>query len=157
KNESDNEVTVRTRSGQLSGRALDVFGQTVYAFVGVPYASPPLGELRFSSPQPVKRWPGVRSATQFTPMCPQVIIPKTLVDMNYISENISEDCLSLNIWTPEIRPKKLRTVMVWIHGGGFLYNSANIHEKDGRVLANYGDVVVVTINYRGGARKYGYI
>ncbi|CAG2171018.1 unnamed protein product [Oppiella nova] len=150
KNDSESEVIVRTLYGQLSGKRLDVFGSAVYAFLGVPYARPPLDELRFAAPQPMKRWTGVRTATQFTPMCPQVIIPKSIVDMNYISENISEDCLSLNIWTPEVRPKKLRTVMVWIHGGGFLYNSANIHEKDGRVLANYGDVVVVTINYRVG-------
>ncbi len=98
--------------------------------------------------KPVKRWKGVRKALDFTPMCPQLIFPKDLIPLNYISENISEDCLNLNIWTPDIKPKKLKTVMVWIHGGAFLVNSANVDETDGQVLAAFGDVVVVTINYR---------
>ena len=147
-NISESLVVVQTLSGALIGKTLNVFGRKVYAFVGVPYAEPPIGELRFASPEPVKKWSGLRTAFDFTPMCPQVIIPNRIVEMNYITTNISEDCLSLNIWTPDVKPKTLRTVMIWIHGGGFLYNSANIHEKDGRVLSSFGDVVVVTINYR---------
>ena len=146
--ESDDRLIVKTLSGALVGKKLNVFNDNIYAFVGIPYAEPPTGQLRFSSPQPVKKWSGLKSALNFTAMCPQVIIPNRIVEMNYITKNVSEDCLSLNIWTPDIKPKKLKTVMVWIHGGGFLYNSANIHEKDGRVLSSFGDVVVVTINYR---------
>jgi para-nitrobenzyl esterase len=96
----------------------------------------------------VKRWTGTRKAHNFTAMCPQQILPKELIPMKYISENLSEDCLSLNIWTPDTKPKKLRTVMVWIPGGAFNYLSANLHETDGRVLASFGDVVVAAINYR---------
>jgi len=120
----------------------------VYAFIGIPYAEPPVGNLRFSRSVPIKRWSGVRKASKFTLMCPQRVLPRELVPMNYITEELDEDCLTLNIWTPEIKPKKLKTVMVWIHGGAFNYNSANLYETDGRVLAQFGDVVVVTINYR---------
>ena len=144
---SDSPV-VQTLSGAVKGTTVNVSDRNVFAFVGIRYAEPPIGDLRFASPQPIRQWTDVRPALEFTPMCPQVIIPKTIIDMNYISENISEDCLSLNIWTPDLKPKTLKTVMVWIHGGGFLYNSANIKEKDGRILAGMEDVVVVTINYR---------
>ncbi|CAG2107039.1 unnamed protein product, partial [Medioppia subpectinata] len=142
---------VKTTSGAVEGKNLTVFGSTIYAFLGIPYAEPPVGDLRFARPEPIKQWSGVLRTMNFSDMCPHKVFPRSLVPMRYMSDKISEDCLTLNIWTPDIRPKTLRTVMVWIHGGAFNYNTANLHETDGRVLATYGDVVVVSINYRNGA------
>ncbi len=142
------QLIIETLSGLLEGKILDVFGSTIYAFIGIPYAEPPVGKLRFSRSVPVKRWAGIRKAHNFTPMCPQIILSTEVTPTNYLSENMSEDCLSINVWTPDIKPKQLKTVMVWIHGGSFSTNSANTLETDGRVLSSFGDVVVVTLNYR---------
>ncbi|XP_054153096.1 acetylcholinesterase-like [Oppia nitens] len=135
----------------VEGKPLNVFGSTVYTFLGIPYAEPPVGNRRFARTEPIKRWKGVYKAFNFSDMCPHKVLPKSLVPMRYFTTKISEDCLTLNIWTPDIRPKSLRTVMIWVHGGAFNYNSANLYDTDGRVLTTYGDVVVVSINYRNGA------
>lgn len=141
-------LIIRTSSGLIEGKTLKVFGSTVYAFLGIPYAEPPIGDLRFAKPLPIKGWMGIKQTTNFSHMCPHKILPKHLVPMKYITEEVSEDCLTLNIWSPDIRPKALKTVMVWIHGGAFQYSSANLYDTDGRVLSSFGDVVVVSINYR---------
>ena len=138
----------RTSSGLVEGKTLKVFGSTIYAFLGIPYAEPPIGFLRFAKPVPIRRWNGIRPAMNFSDMCPHKVLPRSLVPMKYVTESISEDCLTINIWTPDIKPKTLRTVMVWIHGGAFQYSSANLYDTDGRVLSSYGDVVVVSLNYR---------
>lgn len=143
------KLIVNSLSGSLEGKIQTFFGSTIYAFIGIPYAEPPIGNLRFSSPEPVKPWTGIRKAINFSPMCSQIIFSREIMRTYYISEQISEDCLTLNIWTPDMKPKNgLKTVMIWIHGGAFNYNTANTKETDGRVLASFGDVVVVSINYR---------
>ncbi len=146
---NNDEVIIKLLSGSLKGKKLTLFSSTIYAFLGIPYAEPPVGELRFASPEPVKPWNGgVKNVLDFKPICPQIMFPQELIPMSFISEKMSENCLNLNIWSPDIKPNKLKTVMVWIHGGAFNYNSANLHETDGRILSSFGDVVVVTINYR---------
>jgi para-nitrobenzyl esterase len=120
----------------------------VKIFRGIPYAAPPVGNLRWKAPQEHPSWDGVRDATQFGKSCPQ--LPGTI--FRYQLET-DEDCLSLNIWTPKIDPNAKLPVMVWIHGGGLVQGSSSqkVNDRvtyDGRVFAERFGVVVVTINYR---------
>ena len=111
-------------------------------FAGIPYAAPPVGPLRWQPPMPVAAWPEVRDATKLGPRCIQD--PSDLER----GRNTSEDCLTLNVWTPPASTKK-RPVMVWIHGGGFFNGSGGLY--DAQRMTTRGDIVVVTINYRLGA------
>ena len=126
---------VRIDSGPISGRLDD----GVRAYLGIPYAAPPVGDLRWKSPREVASWNQVRDCKDFGPSCPQ---PKQRDTGKY-----SEDCLYLNVWTPAKTPAAKLPVMVWIHGGAFNFGSSAQPEYDGRNLAKK-DVVVVTINYR---------
>jgi para-nitrobenzyl esterase len=107
-------------------------------FKGIPFAAPPVGDLRWREPMPVKAWQGVRDGTQFSSRCMQG------------GQNVSEDCLYLNVWTPEWPSKSRRPVMLWIHGGGNFAGSGSEANFDGESLARRG-VVLVTANYRLGA------
>ena len=118
-------------------------------FRGVPYAAAPVGELRFSPPQPAPPWQGVRDATQDGPIAPQGRSRLAHV-MGDFERPQSEDCLTLNIWTPAADSAK-RPVLVWIHGGAFASGSGSLPWYSGERFAANGDVVVVSINYRLGA------
>ncbi len=120
-------------------------------FLGVPYAEPPVGDLRWREPQPVKAWSGVRAATRFAPSCQQdERKPFGPYTASFLAgPEQSEDCLYLNIWAPEKEMPK-RPVYVFIHGGGFQGGGASAAAYDGAGLARKG-AVVVTINYRLGA------
>ena len=139
-----------TRYGQLQGVEED--GLAV--FRGVPFAAPPLGELRFRAPRPPEAWDGVRDATEFASISMQTFTPGIEL-LGAWEAPVDEDCLSLNVWTPGL-DDAARPVMVWIHGGGFSGGSGSTPIYDGRHLAQRGDVVVVTINYRLGALGYFY-
>ncbi len=131
-------------SGAIEGIRLDT---GVTAFLGVPYAAPPVGELRFRPPAPVEPWDGVRPATALGP-APVQGAPapgRFLADLS--SPNQSEDCLNLNVWTPSAEPGARLPVMVWIYGGAFVSGSNAVPAYDGSRLAARG-VVVVGINYR---------
>lgn len=130
---------VRIDSGALSG----VQGQDTVSFKGIPYAAPPVGRLRWRPPEPAKAWKGVRDAAAFGPICAQNYNPQ---DNGVGPLPYSEDCLTLNVWTPALDGVQ-RPVMVWIHGGGFVNGSASAPLYDGAALARQG-VVVVTLNYR---------
>jgi para-nitrobenzyl esterase len=132
-------------TGQLAG----VTSGDVVSFKGVPYASPPVGDLRWRAPQPPSAWPGVRAADRYGPMCLQKYNPK---DKGVGGPAVSEDCLTLNVWAPVQRARPL-PVMVWIHGGGFVNGSGTARLYDGSALARQG-VVVVTLNYRLG--RFGF-
>ena len=111
---------------------------------GIPYAEPPVGDLRWRPPQPVVTWQGIRPATQWAPRCVQKGIMEAVnVDP---SGKMSEDCLYLNIWRPKQEGKF--PVMVWIHGGGYTGGTANSPMYWGDRIANQGQVVLVSINYR---------
>jgi para-nitrobenzyl esterase len=116
----------------------------VSTFLGLPYAAPPTGNLRWRPPQPAASWSGVRDAAQFGPSCPQATMNNPFLPPG----TISEDCLYLNVYTPAARPGANRPVLVWIHGGGLVQDGARNY--DGTKLAADG-AVVVTINYRLGA------
>jgi len=132
---------VRIDSGQVSGAAAGDDG-AVRVYKGIPFAAPPVGELRWKPPQPVKAWEGVRACTEFGPWCPQ---PKAI--MGRETGKQSEDCLYLNVWTPARKSDEKLPVMVWIHGGGCTTGSGASAFYDGEALARQG-VVLVTINYR---------
>ncbi|ALC11164.1 carboxylesterase/lipase family protein [Sphingopyxis sp. 113P3] len=132
---------VKTTQGLLAGEILDD-GSRV--FRGIPYAAPPIGSARWRPPAPPPDWKGIRDATRFGPACMQPLLP---VNSLYASEPraMSEDCLTLNIWTPKAAKKA--AVMLWIHGGSLLTGEGASPFFDGARLAREG-VVVVTINYR---------
>lgn len=135
-------MIVQTQSGQVRGTPETGSG---YVFRGIPYASPPVGALRWRPPEPVPRWHGIRDAAAFGPMCPQ---PPAggLAAQILPSEAESEDCLTCNIWTPGIGAEKY-PVAVWIHGGGFIMGSGSW--PSGSAFARDG-IVLVTFNYRVG-------
>jgi para-nitrobenzyl esterase len=129
---------LRIEGGAVRGAAVS----GLYQFLGLPYAAPPTGELRWRPPRPPRVWDGVRDATEFGPSCPQ---PASLFAP---PAPFSEDCLYLNIYTSTLHRDGDRPVLVWIHGGGFTEDGARNY--DGSKLAADG-IVVVTINYRLGA------
>jgi para-nitrobenzyl esterase len=136
------ESTVRTTSGAVRGTTRD----GVYGFLGIPYAAPPFGPRRFAAPQPAGPWDGVRAATEYGPTAPKppyappydVLLPEPQIP--------GEDCLNLNVWTPDPGGTGL-PVFVWIPGGAFVNGSGAVPVYDGATFARDG-VVCVTINYR---------
>ncbi|NYF81047.1 carboxylesterase/lipase family protein [Granulicella arctica] len=134
------DLRVKTKQGKVEGK---VDGQT-RAFLGIPFAAPPVGPLRWKAPMAPAKWSGVRQATEFGNHCMQ---PTIYNDMVFRDPGISEDCLTLNVWTPAKDKKAKLPVMVWIYGGGFLAGSTSERRQDGANLAKNG-VVVVTMNYR---------
>jgi para-nitrobenzyl esterase len=139
--------TVRVEGGLISGATAD----GVSSFKGIPYAAPPVGELRWKAPQAVPAWDGVRECTAFGPQCPQAPYPQGSL---YYSppQKQSEDCLYLNVWSAAKEGEK-RPVMVWIHGGALTRGSGSTRSYDGTAFAKKG-VVLVTINYRLGPLGY---
>ncbi len=136
----ENDIIVETTHGKIRGYSR--IG--LIKFKGIPYAAPPVGELRFKPPAPVDPWEEVRDATKYSPVSIQP--PSNLEDLFAEPLPQSESkCLTLNIWTQNLKVEK-RPVMFWIHGGGFV--TGNGASLDGARLALRGDVVVVSINYR---------
>lgn len=133
---------VRTASGTVEGFASP--DNKIRIFEGIPFAAPPVGNLRWRPPQPVSSWTGVRKATSFGARCMQGGMFK---DMVFRDPGPSEDCLYLNVWTPAKSANAHLPVMVWIFGGGFQAGSASEPRQDGTALAHKG-VIVVSMNYR---------
>jgi para-nitrobenzyl esterase len=138
-------ANVQIDTGQLAG----VAAGDVISFKGVPYAKPPVGDLRWRAPQQATPWAGVRPADHYGDICMQKRDPK---DHGTGPEAMSEDCLTLNVWAPVQHAAPL-PVMVWIHGGGFVNGSGTAALYDGAAMARQG-VVVVTLNYRLG--RFGF-
>ncbi|MBV8632211.1 MAG: carboxylesterase family protein [Silvibacterium sp.] len=139
---ASNHLQIKTDKGKVEGSLTD--DGKVRAFKGIPYAAPPVGKLRWQEPQPVAKWKGVRQAKEFGNHCVQT---NPFPDMIFRDPGPSEDCLTLNVWTPaDAKPGSL-PVMVWIYGGGFTSGSTSEARQDGQFLA-HKNVVVVSMNYR---------
>uniref|UniRef100_A0A8C1XER3 Neuroligin 2a n=1 Tax=Cyprinus carpio TaxID=7962 RepID=A0A8C1XER3_CYPCA len=156
--------TVTTNYGKLRGIKKELNNEIlgpVEQYLGVPYATAPIGDRRFQPPEAPGSWQEVRNATQFAPVCPQnvhgvlpeIMLPVWFTDnldvaATYI-QNQSEDCLYLNVYVPtedDIRDRRKKPVMLFIHGGSYMEGTGNMF--DASVLAAYGNVIVVTMNYR---------
>ncbi|XP_037124588.1 acetylcholinesterase-like [Syngnathus acus] len=154
---TQNDLVVNTSNGKVRGKYLPVLGGSIRTFLGIPYAKPPLGELRFRAPEPAERWEGVLDATNYANSCYQV--PDTFypgfmgAEMWNPNTKLSEDCLYLNVWTPfnQDSQSPLAPVLVWIYGGGFHSGTSSLDLYDGRYLSKVESVVVVSMNYRLGA------
>ena len=137
---------VNTSSGPVVG----LKGEELYVFRGIPYAAPPVGPLRWEAPLAPPSWQQARLTQDFGPACAQpgiFLVPS-------ISPT-SEDCLTLNIWSPSLTPSKPLPVLVWLHGGGFVAGGAREEVYQGGALARRGQQLVVTLNYRLG--PFGFI
>jgi para-nitrobenzyl esterase len=134
-------ATVKTRLGDVRG----VVENGITAFKGIPYAAPPVGALRWREPKPAAAWQGVRRADSYSHACIQV--PGLSAANGGEPGPLSEDCLYLNIWTPRAERSAKLPVIVWIHGGAFIFGAGGLPIYDGRPMAKKG-AVFVSINYR---------
>src|SRR6185295_8778685 len=134
-----------TRSGKIEG--VDQDG--VLVFRGIPFAAPPVGPRRFLPPVHEDSWDGVRDATKFGADVAQADVPFARI-LGSDNSQSSEDGLYLNVWTPACDDAR-RPVMVWIHGGAYIFGSGRVPWYDGTHFVQHGDAVVVTVNYRLGA------
>ncbi len=137
---NSNTPQVKTANGILEG----INESGIKIFKGVPFAAPPVGELRWKAPQPIKNWEGIRKADKFGPRPMQLPIYS---DMNFRSDTTSEDCLYLNIWTPAVTGKEKLPVLVYFYGGGFIAGSSDEYRYGGENMARRG-IVTITVNYR---------
>jgi len=139
---------VKTNDGLVSGVTL---ASGVRVFKGIPFAAPPVGDLRWKQPQPAAHWAGVRKADTFGDVCVQRPAPKRIPNNIATdlpdSPKMSEDCLYLNVWTDAKRANARLPVMVWIYGGAYLEGAGSSPHTDGDALAHKG-VVMVSFNYR---------
>jgi para-nitrobenzyl esterase len=116
----------------------------IRAFRGIPFAAPPVGDLRWKAPQPPKTWDGVRPAEKFGAQCMQ---RRVFGDMNFRASGMSEDCLFLNVWTPAKSATERLPVLVYYYGGGFIAGDGSEPRYDGEAMARRG-IVALTVNYR---------
>ncbi|MCH0561598.1 carboxylesterase/lipase family protein [Streptomyces sp. MUM 2J] len=144
------DPVVRTPYGRVRGRYED----GIAVFRGIPYAAPPFGPRRFRPPEPPEPWGGVRDAAAFGPTPPKP--PYSEAFDKYLSDPVvpGDDCLNLNVWTPDPGPGARLPVMVWLHGGALTRGSSAVPVYDGRAFARDG-VVLVSVNYRLGVEGYG--
>ena len=145
--------TVKVAQGQIEGKAEG----KVTAYLGIPFAAPPVGDLRWQPPTAPAAWSGIRAADHFSASCEQSVNPQGFgpwTSEYVVSGAVSEDCLYLNVWTPTAHPKKPMAVLVFIHGGAFNSGSGSVPIYDGAKLAEQG-IVVVNLNYRVGV--YGFM
>src|SRR3982751_1012572 len=132
---------VKTASGIVEGTA---GAGGVRSFKGIPFAEPPVGDLRWKAPRPHARWEGVRKVDSFGPRAMQRAV---FGDMNFRSGGMSEDCLYLNVWTPAKGEGEHLPVLVYFYGGGFVAGDGSEPRYDGESMATKG-IVAITVNYR---------
>jgi len=141
-NEQSAISQVRIRTGVIEGFQNSENG--LRCFFGIPYAKPPVGDLRWKAPQPAENWTGVLKTKKFGPRPVQANV---FGDMRFRSDTMSEDCLYLNVWTPAKNNRDLLPVLVYFYGGGFVAGDGSEPRYDGASMAKKG-IVVVTVNYR---------
>ncbi|HEX8880503.1 MAG TPA: carboxylesterase family protein [Candidatus Acidoferrum sp.] len=136
---------VKTDGGIVEGA--NAASPGVRVFRGIPFAAPPIGELRWRAPQPVRPWKGVVKANEFGPRCMQAPVFSDMIFRDRADKAMSEDCLYLNVWTPAKSAQDRLAVMVWFYGGGFQAGSSSEPRYDGENFAKKG-IIVVSVNYR---------
>lgn len=152
----DNTVEIFVPKGAIVGQKYDVRGRLITRFLGVPYAKPPLGKLRFRRPVPIDKWTKPVQALNWPNNCIQN--PATVKEGKFVHKNFSEDCLYLNIWSRDVNVNEhnRRPVLVWIHGGALLFGGSAQTLYDLETLAAMADAVLVSINYRVSALGFLY-
>ncbi|XP_048380176.2 acetylcholinesterase isoform X1 [Stegostoma tigrinum] len=148
------ELLVSTKLGKVMGTRMPVLSSYLSAFLGIPYAEPPIGNLRFKKPEAKTPWSGIWNASSYPKICQQYVdtqfpgFPGS--EMWNPNKEMSEDCLYLNVWVPSPRPRNA-TVMAWVYGGGFYSGASTLDVYNGKYLAHTEQVIVVSMNYRVGA------
>jgi len=142
--QTNNYFSVQTKVENGTIEGLYDTKTSLQLYLGIPFAQPPVGDLRWKAPQPMKNWTGLKETKKFGPRAVQGIV---FGDMNARSKGISEDCLYLNIWTPAIRKTTGLPVLVYFYGGGFVAGDGSEPRYDGASMAKKG-IVAVTVNYR---------
>ena len=148
------EICVDTAAGTLRGWT----DGTVASFLGIPYGQAPTGARRFQPAAPAAPWSGIRDASRFGPLCPQTLLAFDYAWCGFVgvgAEVMSEDCLTVNVWTPSTDPSASLPVLFWVHGGGFASGGPAFLNTDGTALARRGDVVVVSVTHR--LNVFGYL
>ncbi len=120
------------------GRVAGTTNEGVSTFKAIPYAAPPVGKLRWRPPAPAQRWLDLRQASTFGPVCPQAPVTWAGHDL----DRTSEDCLTLNVWTPHTAVRARLPVLVWFHGGGYTAGAGSQGTYEGSKLARRGAVIV---------------
>ncbi|KXK24307.1 MAG: carboxylesterase, partial [Bacteroidetes bacterium OLB12] len=141
--QGNNSFAVQTKIENGTIEGLYETGSGLQYYLGVPFAKPPVGNLRWKAPQPLDTWTGVKQTKKFGPRPIQAIV---FGDMGSRSDGMSEDCLYLNVWTPAKKGASL-PVLVYFYGGGFVAGDGSEPRYDGAAMAKKG-IVVVTVNYR---------
>lgn len=141
-NSNSFEVQTKIKNGMIAGSFDTKTG--IQKFFGIPFAKPPVGDLRWKAPQPVGNWSGIKETKKFGPRAVQAPV---FGDMDFKSDGVSEDCLYLNVWTPADRNTKDLPVLVYFYGGGFVAGDGSEPRYNGEAMAQKG-IVVVTVNYR---------
>jgi para-nitrobenzyl esterase len=136
--------TEKPRAKTANGMVEGIASSGISIFRGIPFAQPPVGELRWKAPQPVKNWEGFRKAWQFGARAMQMNV---FGDMVFRSDGVSEDCLYLNVWTPAKMENAKLPVLVYFYGGGFVAGDGSEPRYDGESMARKG-IVALTVNYR---------
>ncbi|XP_053234528.1 cholinesterase-like [Podarcis raffonei] len=155
---SEDDTVVVTSSGPIKGKRLPAGPGSVTAYLGIPYAEPPIGKLRFQKPVPHQPWSQVLEATSFGNSCLQVNIEKMpFAELFAANTPLSEDCLFLNIWVPHPRPATPVPILLWIYGGGFIIGTSSLDMYNGALLAATENVIVASMNYRVGTLGFLYM
>ncbi|XP_075676304.1 acetylcholinesterase-like isoform X1 [Dermatophagoides pteronyssinus] len=153
-NSNDDSLLIQTTRGMIRGQRMrSLTGRLVDEFLGIPFAKPPIGDLRYKHPLPIDFWDGIFNATKQPKSCYQV--EDHTFGTNFLGTNmwnvdqtnLDEDCLTLNIWVPYPRPKN-SAVLVWIYGGCFNTGSTSLDLYDGKIMATEENIILVSINYR---------
>ncbi|XP_046343877.2 acetylcholinesterase-like [Haliotis rufescens] len=150
---------VDTTHGKVVGLRASVLGKSIDTYYGIPYAKPPIGDLRFKYPQPIDPWrPEVKDALSMKPSCHQAAQSAYGMPWRAIPPLFSEDCLYINVWAPaNVTSNTKLATLVWIYGGGFVTGSINTPLHNGQYLAAENNVIVMSMNYRLGAHGFLYL
>jgi len=159
--ERHSATQVQTTTGLLHGTRRTVLGKEVHNYLGVPFARPPIGPLRFKKPIALEPWNGTYYAVKQPNTCYQehfVSFPEFRGEMMWNpNTNISEDCLYLNMWVPKTKTRKTNMpILIWIYGGGYMAGTATLDIYNGEILAAENSVIVVGIQYRVGSFGFLY-